>query len=61
MNSLNPEQIVSSLQLLGEILALERLGPFRIAVCGGAGLIACALVSRQTTRDVEYEQVAARL
>jgi hypothetical protein len=53
MNNLNPEQIVTSLQLLGEILALDGRGPFRIAVCGGAGLIACSLVSRQTTRDVD--------
>ncbi len=39
--------------LLGERLALRDLGPYRLVVCGGAALIAQALVARPTTRDVD--------
>ena len=50
---LNPNQIESALSLLGERLALSHLGPYRLVVCGGAALIVCSLISRQTTKDVD--------
>lgn len=53
MLSLGQEQIDTALQLLGERLALDGSDPVRLVVCGGAALIACSLVSRQTTRDVD--------
>lgn len=45
-------KINNALTLLGELLASEGLGPYRLAICGGAALISCALVSR-TTIDVD--------
>jgi len=53
MTQFNAAQINSALSLLGERLALAQAGPYRVAVCGGAALIACALVSRQTTSDID--------
>lgn len=53
MIQINPEQINSALGLLGERLALVHLGPYRLVVCGGAALIACSLISRQTTKDID--------
>jgi hypothetical protein len=53
MIQLKSDQIDSSLHLLGERLALSDLGPYRLVVCGGAALIACSLISRQTTKDID--------
>jgi hypothetical protein len=53
MNKLNSERIEQALQLLGERLALVDVGPYGLVVCGGAALIACGLVSRTTTQDVD--------
>jgi hypothetical protein len=52
MMTFDAGRINDALTLLGELLASEGLGPYRVAVCGGAALIACALVSR-TTIDVD--------
>jgi hypothetical protein len=48
MMTFDVERINDALTLLGELLASEGLGPCRVAVCGGAALISCALVSRTT-------------
>lgn len=52
MNILGEAQIAAAFTLLGERLAGESLGPFRLVICGGAGLISMSLVSR-ATRDVD--------
>jgi hypothetical protein len=52
MLTFDARRINDALNLLGELLASEGLGPYRVAVCGGAALISCALVSR-TTIDVD--------
>ncbi len=52
MMTFDARRINDALTLLGELLASEGLGPYRVAVCGGAALISCALVSR-TTVDVD--------
>ena len=52
MMTFDVERINDALTLLGELLSSEGLGPYRVAVCGGAALISCALVSR-TTIDVD--------
>jgi hypothetical protein len=51
--NLRQEQIETALALLGERLALDGSDPVRLIICGGAALIVCSLVSRQTTRDVD--------
>jgi len=48
MLTFDARRINDALNLLGELLASEGLGPYRVAVCGGAALISCALVSRTT-------------
>lgn len=53
MAPISPEQIDLTLRLLGERLSLAQAGPYRLVVCGGAALIACALISRQTTKDID--------
>jgi hypothetical protein len=53
MVQLNPDQIESALGLLGERLTLAKVGPYRLVVCGGAALIACSLISRETTKDID--------
>ena len=53
MKNLNPEIIDRALQLLGERLELAGSRPIRLVVCGGAALIACSLVTRSTTHDVD--------
>lgn len=52
MNNLQRTQIETAFTLLGERLQSEKLGPFRLVVCGGASLIAMSLISR-ATRDVD--------
>jgi len=52
MKRLEKTQIEEALVLLGEHLRSGNLGPFRLVVCGGAGLIAMSLISR-ATRDVD--------
>lgn len=39
--------------MLGERLTLEDAGPYGLVVCGGAALICCGLISRNTTHDVD--------
>jgi hypothetical protein len=53
MSLFDSDQIETSLRLLGERLAMDHCGPFRLVVCGGAALIACSLVARQTTKDID--------
>jgi len=50
---MDTKQIDEALGLLGERLRLGDSGPYRLVVCGGAGLIAASLVSRDTTKDVD--------
>lgn len=45
-------QIERALELLGDHLQDDKLGPFRLVVCGGASLITLSQVSR-TTKDVD--------
>jgi hypothetical protein len=52
MISLSQKQLNQALSLLGEYLEDEEARPCHLVVCGGAALIACALVSR-TTADVD--------
>jgi len=52
MRELDNTTINAALELLGKLLENRELGPYRIAVCGGAALIGNALVSR-TTQDVD--------
>jgi hypothetical protein len=49
----NAQRIDQALMLLGERLVLRDLGPYRFVICGGAALIAQALVTRPTTREVD--------
>ena len=53
MSAMNTTQIDEALGLLGERLRLKDASPCRLVVCGGAGLIAASLVSRETTKDVD--------
>ena len=53
MSAMDTKQIDEALGLLGERLRLGDSGPYRLVVCGGAGLIAASLVSRDTTKDVD--------
>jgi len=52
MQDLSIEQLNQALALLGEYLEEESHAPCHLVVCGGAALIACALVAR-TTADVD--------
>jgi hypothetical protein len=61
MKSFGHEKIEVALILLGERLVLNGSDSVRLVVCGGAALIVCSLVSRQTTRDVDIVDMVRSL
>ncbi len=59
MTLIDKSTLDRALDLLGQRLQFEGVGPFHLIACGGSALIARGLVLRTTTKDVDVVALAS--